>query len=158
MQTKIAVQSDDFDVNAEIAALTDGRGDIGAVVTFSGHVRGDDGLTAMTLEHYPGMTEREIAAHVEEAQARWPLMGVSVIHRIGKLLPGARIVLVDSDGVRATVTGSWLRQMGFTDVYVLRDGLAGMPLETGPWRPRVLGLSGISVSEVSATALRAPHA
>ena len=94
MQTKISVQSDDFDVNAEIAALTDGRGDIGAVVTFSGHVRGDDGLTAMTLEHYPGMTEREIAAHVEEARARWPLMGVSVIHRIGKLLPGARIVLV----------------------------------------------------------------
>jgi molybdopterin synthase catalytic subunit len=94
MQTKIAVQAETFDVNAEIAALTGGRTDIGAVVTFSGHVRGDGGLTAMTLEHYPGMTEREISAHVEEAQARWPLLGVRVIHRIGRLSPGEQIVLV----------------------------------------------------------------
>ena len=94
MQNKIAIQTEDFDVSAEIAALSAGREDIGAVVTFSGHVRGDDGLVALTLEHYPGMTEREIAAHVAEAQTRWPLLGVSVIHRIGRLEPGDRIVLV----------------------------------------------------------------
>ncbi|MBU6442836.1 MAG: molybdopterin synthase catalytic subunit MoaE [Alphaproteobacteria bacterium] len=94
MTTRISIQTHDFDVNAEIAALTEGRSDIGAVVTFSGLVRGDDSLTAMTLEHYPGMTEREIAAHVAEAEGRWPLLGVTVIHRVGRLLPGARIVLV----------------------------------------------------------------
>ncbi|MDE2013701.1 MAG: molybdopterin synthase catalytic subunit MoaE [Alphaproteobacteria bacterium] len=94
MTTRISIQTHDFDVNAEIAALTEGRSDIGAVVTFSGLVRGDDSLTAMTLEHYPGMTEREIAAHVAEAESRWPLLGITVIHRVGRLLPGARIVLV----------------------------------------------------------------
>jgi molybdopterin synthase catalytic subunit len=94
MQTKISVQGEDFDVNAEIAAFTKGHSDIGAVVTFCGLVRGDDDLSAMTLEHYPGMTEREIAAHVEEARRRWPLMGAVVIHRIGRLRPGDRIVLV----------------------------------------------------------------
>ncbi|MDE3116018.1 MAG: molybdopterin synthase catalytic subunit MoaE [Pseudomonadota bacterium] len=92
--TKISIQTHDFDVNAEVAALCEGRSDIGAVATFSGLVRGDDDLCAMTLEHYPGMTEREIAAHVAEAESRWPLLGVTVIHRVGRLLPGARIVLV----------------------------------------------------------------
>ena len=93
----IRVQREDFDVGAEIAALQRGRTGIGGLAAFVGLVRdtaGGSGIRAMTLEHYPGMTEREIAAHVEEARARWPLMGVSVIHRIGKLLPGARIVLV----------------------------------------------------------------
>jgi len=94
MAARISIQPEDFDVPAESAALTDGRTDIGAVVTFSGLVRADDGLTSLTLEHYPGMTEREIARHVAEAESRWPLLGVTVIHRIGKLLPGARIVLV----------------------------------------------------------------
>ncbi len=92
--TTIRIQTADFDVNAEIAALTQGRHDIGAVVTFTGHVRGNDGLCALTLEHYPGMTEREIARHAEGAQARWPLLGVTIIHRTGRLAPGARIVLV----------------------------------------------------------------
>lgn len=91
---KISIQHDDFDVSAEIAALTQGRTDTGAVVTFSGLVRGDGGLTSLTLEHYPGMTEREIARHVAEAEKRWPLLGVTVIHRIGTLKPGERIVLV----------------------------------------------------------------
>ncbi len=90
----IRVQSDDFDVGAESDALLRGRADIGAVVTFAGHVRGDDGLIALILEHYPGMTEREIAKHVAEAEARWPLLGTTVIHRVGRLHPGARIVLV----------------------------------------------------------------
>ncbi|MGB8364108.1 MAG: molybdenum cofactor biosynthesis protein MoaE [Rhizomicrobium sp.] len=92
--TNIRIQTDDFDVNAAAAALTQGRHDIGAVVTFTGHVRCDDGLASLTLEHYPGMTEREIARHAEEAQTRWPLLGVTIIHRTGKLSPGERIVLV----------------------------------------------------------------
>ena len=71
-----------------------GRSDIGAVASFVGQVRGDDGLTALTIEHYPGMTEREIARHVDDATRRWPLLGITVIHRIGRLLPGAPIVLV----------------------------------------------------------------
>ncbi len=94
MKARISIQPEDFDVSAEIAALCEGRSDIGAVATFSGLVRGDDDLSAMTLEHYPGMTEREIAAHVAEAEKRWPLLGVTVIHRVGRLVPGARIVLV----------------------------------------------------------------
>jgi len=90
----IRIQREDFDVSAETEALTKSRHDIGAVAAFTGLVRGDGGLTAMTLEHYPGMTEREIARHVAEAENRWPLFGVIIIHRIGRLLPGERIVLV----------------------------------------------------------------
>ena len=88
----IRIQREDFDVAAECAALMGGN--IGAIATFTGLVRGDGGLTAMTLEHYPGMTEREIARHVAEAEKRWPLLGVTIIHRTGRLLPGERIVLV----------------------------------------------------------------
>lgn len=90
----IRIGPSDFDVNAEIAALTGERHDIGAIVTFTGLVRNDDRLTALTLEHYPGMTEREIARHAEEADARWPLKGLTIIHRTGRLTPGDRIVLV----------------------------------------------------------------
>jgi molybdopterin synthase catalytic subunit len=90
----IRIQADDFDARAECDALAHGRTDIGALVSFTGLVRGDDRLTALTLEHYPGMTEREIARHCEEAQSRWPIFGVAVIHRIGRLVPGDRIVLV----------------------------------------------------------------
>jgi molybdopterin synthase catalytic subunit len=90
----IRIQAQAFDAGAEIAALTKGRTDAGAVVSFTGYVRGDDGLVSMALEHYPGMTEREIARHVDEAETRWPLLGVTVIHRIGKLVPGDAIVLV----------------------------------------------------------------
>ncbi len=86
----IRIQREDFDVTAETAALrTD---DAGAVVTFSGVVRGE--ASALSLEHYPGMTEREIARHVEDARTRWPLLGVTIIHRIGRLLTGENIVLV----------------------------------------------------------------
>jgi molybdopterin synthase catalytic subunit len=88
----IRIQHGDFDVAAECDAL--GGKNAGAIATFTGLVRGDGGLSAMTLEHYPGMTEREIARHVAEAETRWPLLGVTIIHRIGRLLAGERIVLV----------------------------------------------------------------
>ncbi len=94
MSARISVQREDFDVSAEIAALTKSNSSVGAVATFIGLVRGDDGLAALLLEHYPGMTEREIAAHVEEASARWALNGVTIIHRIGRLRVGEQIVLV----------------------------------------------------------------
>jgi molybdopterin synthase catalytic subunit len=93
----IRLQNEDFDVAAEIAALTRGRSDIGAVATFSGICRDHEagaGVAAMTLEHYPGMAEAEIERHVADAQARWPLLGVTVIHRFGRMVPGDNIVLV----------------------------------------------------------------
>jgi molybdopterin synthase catalytic subunit len=90
----IRIERRAFDVNAEIAALTKGTNAVGAVVTFSGHVRGDGDLTSLTLEHYPGMTEREIARSIDEAEKRWTLLGATIVHRIGKLVPGDPIVLV----------------------------------------------------------------
>jgi molybdopterin synthase catalytic subunit len=96
----ILVQEADFDVGAEIAALTAGQGDAGAVASFVGLVRGSDGnaadggILAMTLEHYPGMTEQALESIVAEARRRWRLLAVTVIHRVGRLLPGERIVLV----------------------------------------------------------------
>ena len=93
----IRLQSEDFDVAAESAKLTRGRTDIGAVVSFVGICRGGagaDAIEALTLEHYPGMAEDEIARHVDEARRRWPLLGVTVIHRHGRIPIGANIVLV----------------------------------------------------------------
>ena len=93
----IRVQEADFDIAREIAALTRGRTDIGAVVTFSGICRGtegDEAIAALTLEHYPGMAETEIARHAEEAVSRWPLTGLTVVHRVGRIAPGENIVLV----------------------------------------------------------------
>ena len=94
MTDRVSVQAENFDVAAEIAALKQAGGHVGAIVTFSGVVRADDGLTSLTLEHYPGMAEREIERHIREARSRWPLLGVTVIHRIGRLKPGDEIVLV----------------------------------------------------------------
>jgi molybdopterin synthase catalytic subunit len=88
----IRIQHLDFEAGAECAALFVDKA--GALVAFTGIVRSDDGLSALTLEHYPGMTEREIARHVDEAARRWPLLGVAIIHRTGRLIPGERIVLV----------------------------------------------------------------
>lgn len=88
------VQPQAFDSAAEVAALSAGRTDVGAVVGFTGIVRADDGLVALTLEHYPAMTERALSAVAAEAAARWPLTGGTVIHRVGRLLPGEAIVLV----------------------------------------------------------------
>lgn len=92
MKTRIAIQSEPFDLAREIDDLS--RDGAGAIATFTGHVRAEDGLTSLILEHYHGMTEREIARHVEEAGRRWPLLGVTIVHRVGELKPGERIVLV----------------------------------------------------------------
>ncbi len=96
----VSVQEADFDVGAETAALSAGRLDVGAVATFVGLVRADklsgagSEVSAMTLEHYPGMTEKSLKAIIAEAGGRWRLQGVRVIHRFGRLLPGERIVFV----------------------------------------------------------------
>src|SRR6185295_126241 len=93
----IRIQQADFDIAQEIAALTKGRTDTGAVVTFTGICRGaegDESIAALTLEHYPGMAEAEIARHAETAAARWPLTGLTVIHRVGRIQAGENIVLV----------------------------------------------------------------
>lgn len=90
----IRVQTEDFDIGTEVAALTKGRPGIGAVVTFSGLVRDTGGIASMELEHYPGMTEKELARIETEANARWPLQATLIVHRVGRLLPGDNIVLV----------------------------------------------------------------
>jgi len=91
----IRVQAEDFDASAEVARLTGGRTDIGAVVTFTGLCRGEAGtLAALELEHYPGMAEAEIGRVANAAWDRWPLDGLTVIHRFGKIAPGGNIVLV----------------------------------------------------------------
>jgi len=91
----IRLQVEDFDLAAESAKLTHGRTDIGAVVSFIGICRGGaDAIEALTLEHYPGMAEEEIVRHVDEAVQRWPLLGVTVIHRHGRIRIGENIVLV----------------------------------------------------------------
>lgn len=114
----IRIQSADFDIAAEIAALTKARHDVGAVVSFSGICRGGEGkdaIAAMTLEHYPGMAEAEIGRHVSEAIARWPLTGVTVIHRYGRVVPGDNIVLV--------LTASVHREAAFQAAEFLMDYL-----------------------------------
>ena len=118
MQTKVRLQSEEFDAAAETAALTRGRTDIGALVTFTGICRGAESgepIAALTLEHYPGMAEAEIARHVEEAKARWPLLGVTVIHRYGRIAAGENIVLV--------VTASSHREAAFAAAEFLLDYL-----------------------------------
>jgi molybdopterin synthase catalytic subunit len=93
----IRVQEADFDIGTEIAALTGGRTDVGGIGSFIGTVRDRAGgrpIVAMTLEHYPGMTERAMAAIATEAETRWQLQGCTLIHRVGRLTPGANIVLV----------------------------------------------------------------
>ncbi len=114
----VRVQNEDFDVSREIAGLTSGRTDIGAIVTFTGTVRGSAGgreLTSMTLEHYPGMTQAELERVEAEARARWPLQASLVVHRVGELRPGANIVLV--------VTASAHRQAAFEAAEFLMDYL-----------------------------------
>jgi len=93
----IRVQTDDFDMAVEIARMTDGNTGIGGVCAFAGLVRdmaGETSIEAMTLEHYPGMTEKALAEIEAEARERWPLDDVLIIHRHGRLAPGDRIVLV----------------------------------------------------------------
>jgi molybdopterin synthase catalytic subunit len=90
----IRIQREDFDIAAEVAALKRSSGNTGAMVTFTGIVRSNGGIQSLTLEHYPGMTEREIARHIDEAESRWPGIAVRVIHRVGRLMPADNIVLV----------------------------------------------------------------
>jgi molybdopterin synthase catalytic subunit len=100
---KVRLQSEDFDVAAEAAALRNDRTDIGALVTFTGVCRGteaDEPIAAITLEHYPEMAQAEICRHVAEAERRWPLLGVTVVHRYGRLEPGDNIVLVMAAAAR----------------------------------------------------------
>jgi molybdopterin synthase catalytic subunit len=114
----IRIQEADFDIAQAIAALTQGHTDIGAVVSFSGICRGSEGgetIAALTLEHYPCMAEAEIARHAETAMSRWPLTGLTVIHRVGRIAPGENIVLV--------LTASQHRQAAFQAAEFLMDYL-----------------------------------
>lgn len=112
----IRIQAEDFDTSAEIALLSRGRFDVGAIVTFSGLCRDEAGqLSALELEHYPGMAEAEITRIAEKACARWPLTGLIAIHRYGKIAPGENIVLV--------VAASSHRQAAFDGASYLMDFL-----------------------------------
>ncbi|MEO0392709.1 MAG: molybdenum cofactor biosynthesis protein MoaE [Pseudomonadota bacterium] len=114
----VRVQEADFDTQAEINAITDGTDEIGGVASFIGTVRKThDGemIKAMTLEHYPGMTEQALETLKAQAQDRWPLYGVTIIHRYGRLLPGANIVLV--------ITASQHRQAAFDACQFIMDYL-----------------------------------
>lgn len=114
----IRVQADDFDCAAEIRALTAGRDDIGAVVSFTGLVRrgeGEAAIRAMNLEYYPGMTEKELERIEAEARTRWPLSASCIIHRHGRLVPGDTIVLV--------ITASPHRRAAFEAAEFLMDYL-----------------------------------
>jgi molybdopterin synthase catalytic subunit len=118
MNGAVRLQREKFDAAAEAAKLTRGRTDIGAVVTFTGVCRGDENgkpIAALTLEHYPEMAEAEIARHVQEAESRWTLLGVTVIHRYGRIEPGEDIVLV--------ITTSSHRQDAFAAAEFLMDYL-----------------------------------
>jgi molybdopterin synthase catalytic subunit len=118
MPATVRLQREPFDAAAEARKLTHGRTDIGAVVTFTGICRGDENGTpieALTLEHYAGMAEAEIARHVEDAQGRWTLLGVTVVHRFGRIAPGEDIVLV--------VTASSHRHDAFAAAEFLMDYL-----------------------------------
>ena len=129
----IRIQQADFDIAQEISALTEGRTGIGAVVTFSGICRGTEGeapIAALTLEHYPGMAEAEIARHAEAATSRWPLTGLTIVHRVGRIMPGENIVLV--------LTASAHRQAAFQAAEFLMDYLKA----NAPFWKREEGASG----------------
>jgi molybdopterin synthase catalytic subunit len=131
----IRIQESDFDVAREIASLTAGRSDIGAVVSFTGVCRSsEDGadIAALTLEHYPGMAEAEIARHAETAMSRWPVTGIRVVHRVGRITPGENIVLV--------VTASKHRQAAFEAAEFLMDYLKA----NAPFWKRVDSADGAS--------------
>jgi molybdopterin synthase catalytic subunit len=118
MTTTIRLQREPFDAAAEAAKLSHSRSDVGALVTFTGICRGTENgepIAALTLEYYPGMAESEIERHVAEATGRWPLLGVTIIHRYGRIVPGEDIVLV--------ATASSHRQAAFAAAEFLMDYL-----------------------------------
>jgi len=115
---RIAVQESDFDIAAEIDLLKDSRTDLGAIATFTGLVRdihGDKVIKKMTLEHFPAMAEKELAKIGEQAQKRWPIEGLTIIHRYGELRPGDQIVLV--------ITTSHHREAAFEAAQFIMDWL-----------------------------------
>jgi molybdopterin synthase catalytic subunit len=112
----IRVQAEDFDPSVEAAVLTKGRKDVGAVVTFTGLCRDEGGmLDALELEHYPGMAEQELARIAAQAQERWPVQGIVIVHRYGKIPPGERIVMV--------AVSAWHRSEAFCAAEFLMDFL-----------------------------------
>jgi molybdopterin synthase catalytic subunit len=112
----VRIQREDFDTGAEIAAISEGHRDIGAVVTFSGLCRDDGGgLAALELEHYPGMAEAEIGRIAREAASRWPVDAITIVHRFGRIAPGENIVLV--------ATASAHRQAAFDAANFIMDFL-----------------------------------
>ena len=111
----VRVQREDFDLGAELAALRAGRRDIGALVSFSGLVRDAAGSPAMELEHYPGMTEKALAAIEAEARRRWALEACLIVHRFGRLTPGEQIMMV--------ATASAHREAAFAAAEFLMDYL-----------------------------------
>jgi len=118
MKPTVRLQREPFDAAAEATKLARGRTDVGALVTFTGVCRGSENgepIAALTLEHYPGMAEAEIKRHADEAMSRWPLTGLSVVHRVGRITPGENIVLV--------VTASSHRQAAFHAAEFLMDYL-----------------------------------
>jgi len=118
MISTVRIQREPFNAAAESAKLTRGRTDVGALVTFTGVCRGDEAgepIAALTLEHYPGMAETEIERHVAQAAERWPLLGVTVIHRHGRIQPGEDIMMV--------ATASSHRQAAFAAAEFLMDYL-----------------------------------
>jgi molybdopterin synthase catalytic subunit len=118
MSVIVRLQREAFDAANEIAALTGSRTDIGAVITFTGICRADENgepIAALNLEHYPDMAEAEIGRHIEAARQRWPLLGVTVVHRYGRIAPGEGIVLV--------LTASSHREAAFAAAEFLMDYL-----------------------------------
>jgi molybdopterin synthase catalytic subunit len=116
IEPRISIQADDFDIAGELAHMRGERTDIGAVVTFTGVCRDEQGrLKALELEHYPGMAEAEIGRIARQASDRWPLSGLTVIHRHGRLVPGDNIVLV--------VAASSHRQAAFEAASFMMDYL-----------------------------------
>ncbi len=129
----VRVQTEDFEIGAEVARLTAGRTDIGAIVTFTGTVRADNKgstVTGMMLEHYPGMTEQELARVEAEANTRWSLQASLIVHRVGALKPGDNIVLV--------VTASAHREAAFDAAAFLMDYLK----TRAPFWKKEVGLDG----------------
>ncbi len=129
----VRVQREDFDIGAEVGRLCAGRVDIGAIVTFTGTVRNANDtrdIAGMTLEHYPGMTETELARVEAEAARRWPLQASLIVHRIGALKPGDNIVLV--------VTASAHREAAFAAAEFLMDYLK----TSAPFWKKERGLDG----------------
>jgi len=142
MSATVRLQREAFDLAAEVARLTAGRADVGAVVSFTGICRADENgapIAALTLEHYPGMAEAEITRHVEEARERWPLLGVTVVHRYGRLTPGEAIVLV--------ATASTHRGAAFAAAEFLMDYLK----TRAPFWKQVEAVAGASWVEAKAT-------